>query len=516
MDLHRRIEALYDRVEQHGAYFRGLMRVDPAFPKPLGKPMGVRVDPIVCALAIKAATTKRAIVALCEIGDGDNAFVLTRVLLENACLLEWLIRGDGHRRRLEAYAVFTSVAHERVVATLGRFRDRFVAAGAADLPKSDPYQRAVAEQLFGGISEERPTWNLRDNGTLVRVSVKKMFEDVTYSEQSYEHQIMYGALGSELVHSGPFSLATAITALEERGITFLQSMPNPDKCTIALATSNSAMFLVLDSLNEYVGLGLGDDLAALKAENPKDPEAAKGAETGAEAQGSPVPIIKKQWIDVPRKVLSENKQDALIVLRLGAFANAVQGILMRFIACLHEEPDSTGSERDRLTLFLAGAGYMKEAVDHIQHRQVRLRELLKLARSSGYPLTAKWTEMEDLLTTTPGSVYDRVLKRVRHDLAFHFKEDVFLRWMEKTDQDPVRLWDIDGTKNAGRLYRASSDALAFDLAEGKETADPSLRDAFAAVRDAQLMLLPVAEAAFVGFIATCGLDPNTHYHYEEN
>ena len=179
---------------------------------------------------------------------------------------------------------------------------------------------------------------------------------------------------------------------------------------------------------------------------------------------------------------------------------------MRFIACLHQEPDSTASERDRMVLFLASAGYMKEAVDHIQNCQARLRRLLNLARKSGYPLSAKWTEMEDLLTTTPGSVYDRVLKRVRHDLAFHFSEDVFLRWVEHSGKDPVRLWDIDGTKNASRLYRASSDALAFDLADGKETTDPSVRDAFAAVRDAQLMLLPVAEAAFVGFIVACGLD----------
>lgn len=278
MEMHQRIEALYPRVEQHGAYFRGLMRVDRTFPKPLGRPMGVRVDPIVCALAIKAATTKRAVVALSELGDGDNAFVLTRVLLENACLLEWLIRGDGHRRRLEAYALFTSVAHERVVATLERFRGRFVAAGAEELPQSDPYHHAVAEKLFGGISEERPTWELRDDGTLVRVSVRRMFADVTYTEHSYEYQIMYGALGSEIVHSGPFSLGTAITALEERGISFLEPMPNPDKCTIALAMSNAAMFLVLDSLNEYIGLNLSDELAALKAENQKDPGAADVSE----------------------------------------------------------------------------------------------------------------------------------------------------------------------------------------------------------------------------------------------
>lgn len=101
LEVHGQIEALYPRVEQHAAYFRVMMPVDRAFPQPPGTTGGVRLDPVVSALAIKAATTKRAILAVCELGDGDNALALARVLLENACLLEWLIRGDG-RRRLEA------------------------------------------------------------------------------------------------------------------------------------------------------------------------------------------------------------------------------------------------------------------------------------------------------------------------------------------------------------------------------------------------------------------------------
>jgi hypothetical protein len=108
LDVHRRIEALYPRIEQHSAYFRGMTQVDRSLSQPPGTTGGVTLDPIVCALAIKAATTKRAIFAVCEVADGDNALVLARVLLENACLLEWLIRGPG-RRRLEAYAMFTSV-----------------------------------------------------------------------------------------------------------------------------------------------------------------------------------------------------------------------------------------------------------------------------------------------------------------------------------------------------------------------------------------------------------------------
>jgi hypothetical protein len=86
LELHHEIESLYPRVEQYKAYFRGLTRVDSTLPHPPGITGGTRVDPLVCALAIKASTTKRAIVAVCELGDGDNALALARVLLENACL----------------------------------------------------------------------------------------------------------------------------------------------------------------------------------------------------------------------------------------------------------------------------------------------------------------------------------------------------------------------------------------------------------------------------------------------
>src|SRR5262245_4566111 len=80
LDVHRKIEALYSRIDDYRAYFRGMTPVDPAIPKPPGRTAGVRMDPVACALAIKAATTKRAILALCELGDGDNALALTRVL----------------------------------------------------------------------------------------------------------------------------------------------------------------------------------------------------------------------------------------------------------------------------------------------------------------------------------------------------------------------------------------------------------------------------------------------------
>lgn len=77
--------------------------------------------------------------------------------------------------------------------------------------------------------------------------------------------MLYGALGSDIVHSGPLSLGRILGWLNSRETFVLAPMPTADGRTIALASSNTAMFLVLDSLTEYLGLDLTSELSALKA-----------------------------------------------------------------------------------------------------------------------------------------------------------------------------------------------------------------------------------------------------------
>ncbi len=276
LEVHDRIEALYPRIEQHAARFRGMTPADSRLPRPPGKTPGLRPDPMVCALAIKAATTKRAVFTLCELGDGDNAMALTRVLLENACLLEWLIRGQG-RQRLEAYVMFTSVQHERVAATLQRHADRFAAAGATTDVASDPYHRAVWAVTFRDekgrpTRSERPTWEFDDTTKRGKpFNVSDLFREIAGGAHSYEYDVMYGAIGSDIVHSGPFSLTHTLQRMGSRLTFVLEPTPVREMCTIALALSNAAMFLVLDSLTEYLGLDLSADLEPLKAKSNSDP-----------------------------------------------------------------------------------------------------------------------------------------------------------------------------------------------------------------------------------------------------
>src|SRR4051794_15329276 len=89
LQLHHEIESLYPRIEQQRVWFRGAQLVGRNVPLPPGNPRMVETDRVFCALAIKAATTKRAVVSLADADDGDNAIALSRVLTENACLMQW-------------------------------------------------------------------------------------------------------------------------------------------------------------------------------------------------------------------------------------------------------------------------------------------------------------------------------------------------------------------------------------------------------------------------------------------
>jgi hypothetical protein len=83
---------------------------------------------------------------------------LARVLLANACLLEWLLRGEG-RRRLEPYVLFRSVPHERGAATINRQLAQLGKAGGTEDVASAAYHRAVwthVPRCEGQTDEERP------------------------------------------------------------------------------------------------------------------------------------------------------------------------------------------------------------------------------------------------------------------------------------------------------------------------------------------------------------------------
>src|SRR6266404_2552912 len=89
------------------------------------------------------------------------------------------------------------------------------ATKAGSFPRPDsqvsfsPYHRAVWTHVFrqkngNPTKSDRPTWDF--DGVTCKgepASVKKLFREIAGSEESFEYDVLYGALGSDIVHSGP-------------------------------------------------------------------------------------------------------------------------------------------------------------------------------------------------------------------------------------------------------------------------------------------------------------------------
>ena len=174
LELAEQIETLYAEVEEHRAWFRSMEKVGPNVPLPAGRHSFVNVDRVFCALAIKAATTHRAVRILCEAGDGDSAASLSRVVLENGVLMRWLLEGPGHDR-LQTYVLFLSVLHEKTIAVVEKYFNNHPELVDAAKAHSDEYHRAVARAVFGGNDN---TWayfpSSKGNGKLVQIRIAQM------------------------------------------------------------------------------------------------------------------------------------------------------------------------------------------------------------------------------------------------------------------------------------------------------------------------------------------------------
>jgi len=143
------IESLHLKVSEQGFYFRDMQRVVPKVPLPVDVRPMVDLDRIYCALATRAVTTHRAIFTLCEAGDGDSAFTLTRVLWENAVLMKWLL-GEPQRDRLETYVLFTNALQTRFVATASAAYSQYPELVEKLSHASNPYDATIAEAVFQG------------------------------------------------------------------------------------------------------------------------------------------------------------------------------------------------------------------------------------------------------------------------------------------------------------------------------------------------------------------------------
>ena len=251
--IHADIVALYPRVAGAKCYFREPALDTAQEPAP-GSPRAlVYRDETICALVNKLVTTQHAILTLCELSLGDDAYALSRVALENAVIVAWLLNPDHWAERVDIYANSYSQAQVRLNRVVQSHQPNTLAAQTVATATTDA-DRAVFDDLFDGkwlrwAVHGGKTWSFKDMASEVFDS--HFFYDRIFFETSW------------YVHSGVRSCLDIASELRNDDHYSLKARYNKRTATYALFLGNTAALIALSALQKRTPLGLAADIDAV-------------------------------------------------------------------------------------------------------------------------------------------------------------------------------------------------------------------------------------------------------------
>jgi hypothetical protein len=207
-------------------------------------------DRVVCALVNKGCNTHAAVRVLTDAGHGDDAMALSRVLLENAALLDWLLIDPIYR--LELYAISDALYRRRwgdLIEMHFQSHPELVAQAKAEI---DAQTLAVAD--FFGNTIHKWAQVLHPDGKAQHVNFEAMMKENASgggSMSTFRHDVIY-FLHSAFVHSTANSMRSFRRLKFERRFT-CELGPNNAWCDQALGGANIFLFQILQSGAQYLG-----------------------------------------------------------------------------------------------------------------------------------------------------------------------------------------------------------------------------------------------------------------------
>ena len=251
--IHVDIGALYPRVAAAKCYFRW-PAPDTTQQRVPGSPRAVVYrDETICALVNKLVTTQHAVFTLCELSLGDDAYALSRVALENAVVVAWILDSDRWPERIDVYANSYSQAQVRLDRVIRNHQPNTVAAQTvADATTED--DRAVFDDLFDGkwlpwAVDGGKTWSFKD-------MAREVFDSHFFYDRIFFETSWY-------VHSAVRSCLDIAGELREDNCYSLKVRYNRRTATFALFLSNTAALVALSALQKRTPLGLATDIDAI-------------------------------------------------------------------------------------------------------------------------------------------------------------------------------------------------------------------------------------------------------------
>ncbi|MBI3048078.1 MAG: hypothetical protein HYY76_07170 [Acidobacteria bacterium] len=215
---------------------------------------GVVRDNAVCAVANKGCNTHASVRMLTDAGNGDDAMVLARVLLETAVIFRWMMIDQPYR--LDLYCLSSALFKRRwtqLAVQHFSHESRLVADAKAALSAEDS---AVVEAAFGNVAY-RWTRERQLDGTFVEYSFEAMLKDIQKADgTSATNDFMYDVsyfMHSAHAHATADGMRQFKTLGREQFFT-CQLGFNDGNCTLALQGANTYLCWLLGHVAAYLGL----------------------------------------------------------------------------------------------------------------------------------------------------------------------------------------------------------------------------------------------------------------------
>ena len=199
--------------------------------------------------------------------------------------------------------------------------------------------------------------------------------------------------------------------------------------------------------------------------------------------------------------LREDPDDAVLVTRLGIAITALRAS-QRLTICVAGS-DDPAEQSSRLWAFMLALSYLHEIRASFQTRWHRIKPL---ADAAGAPAELAG-QVSDILLSGKSEL-SAAVDRIRNGLVFHFDEKPVIEWMKQYTQDPVVWFHGKGQTNGGIQYRASTDAVAWNILPGVDIESGPGRaqviQLMEQVKDAQHKVALWFDYALAGYLSTRG------------
>jgi hypothetical protein len=252
--VHEELLKLSCEIERAKIRFRKPSAPTRKLPSVLSARVVVDRDRAMNALLVKAIHTAKAIRLLCDGGFSGDAYALGRVLLENAVVMAWVIRGPA-TERLDTFCLADTPRKNRWIDILEQYYSDHPDLAAKVEMFKDADADAIARELY---KDAHTTWAMfeNENGKLTAATVKDMFLGASDDPQgsSFAYDAPYFD-ASSYVHSGPESSRRLAAQLKRFDTFSVKVSPeDPELSTRAMSLANVSLALALAAFSEYTGI----------------------------------------------------------------------------------------------------------------------------------------------------------------------------------------------------------------------------------------------------------------------